>query len=170
MVTSVTTGTEQCNQIDCGKPGAFTFTWPGRDEAAICEDHVGHVRGVAQAMGMHLEVKRIRPGRAAQLGFAELRLANVTRCEKAFHLLDAWSPADWMLACTGELGEAANLIKKVKRGDFELDEKRSEIGEELADVVIYLDLLAANLGIDLGEATRRKFNIVSERRGSDIKL
>jgi NTP pyrophosphatase (non-canonical NTP hydrolase) len=44
------------------------------------------------------------------------------------------------------------------------------IAQELADTVLYADLLAARLGINLGEAIRDKFNIVSERMGSDIKL
>ena len=122
---------------------------------------------------------RQRPGRAGQLGFADLRYKNVVRCESSFgHIIDSWSPNDWMTAAAGELGEAANMLKKIKRGDYALDDPYNEhgvtyrdaVGWELADVVIYLDLLAARLGIELGEAVRAKFNIVSDRRGSDLKL
>jgi len=37
--------------------------------------------------------------------------------------------------------------------------------DELADVLTYLDLLAATLGVDLGRAAAQKFNEVSERVG-----
>jgi NTP pyrophosphatase (non-canonical NTP hydrolase) len=74
-----------------------------------------------------------------------------------------WTPADWMTATMGELGELANFMKKVRRGDSTLEEMRENIEKEFADVVIYLDILASQYGIDLGEATRKKFNEVSER-------
>lgn len=44
------------------------------------------------------------------------------------------------------------------------------IADELADLVIYADLLAERLEIDLGAAVVRKFNKVSERVGSNIRL
>lgn len=39
------------------------------------------------------------------------------------------------------------------------------LADELADVVIYLDILAAQLGIDLGEAVMKKWNKTSEKVG-----
>lgn len=101
------------------------------------------------------------------LTFNELRQANVERCEQSFHRLDEWSPTDWATALAGEIGEACNLIKKRRRGEDVADEA---IAHELADAVTYIDLLAARLGIDLGEAVRAKFNLVSDRVGSQIKL
>lgn len=90
------------------------------------------------------------------LTFDELRLANVRRCETAFHPLDEWTPADWMTAVAREVGEAANLIKKARRTDYaDLDTQRSDIADEIADAVICLDLLAGLLGIDLDEAIVR---------------
>jgi hypothetical protein len=74
---------------------------------------------------------------------------------------------DWACALAGETGEACNLIKKLRRGDA-IDTE--DIGKELADVVIYADLLAARLGIDLGEAVVQKFNEVSDRYGYAGKL
>ena len=65
----------------------------------------------------------------------------------------------------GETGEACNLIKKLRRGEAVRPET---IGEEIADVVIYADLLAARLGLDLGECVRAKFNLVSVKRGSHV--
>jgi NTP pyrophosphatase (non-canonical NTP hydrolase) len=81
-----------------------------------------------------------------------------------------WSLSDWALAVTGELGEACNLIKKVNRGDFTLDDARQDIADELADVQIYLDILAMRAGVDLGRAVQRKFNLTSEKVGSTVRI
>lgn len=101
------------------------------------------------------------------LSFGELRTANVQRCQDVFHEIDEWSPTDWACAAAGEMGEACNLIKKLRRGE---DVKTRDIAYEIADTVIYLDLLAVRLGINLGEAVREKFNIVSDRRDSEVRL
>jgi NTP pyrophosphatase (non-canonical NTP hydrolase) len=45
-----------------------------------------------------------------------------------------------------------------------------QIADELADVVTYLDLLAAVLGVDLGQAVADKFNEVSIRVGFPERL
>jgi hypothetical protein len=45
-----------CNQDGCGETGAFRFTWPGRDEQAICADHATKLRVVAEALGFHLQL------------------------------------------------------------------------------------------------------------------
>lgn len=95
------------------------------------------------------------------LTFRDLRIANLDRCLYAFHALEDWSPTDWGTAVAGEVGEALNLIKKMRRGE---PIERNAVAMELADAVIYLDLLAARLGIDLGRAVAYKFNRVSERR------
>lgn len=87
-----------------------------------------------------------------------------------------WSPAQWLQAVVGELGEFANLRKKFERGDLAFDEYAPLAAKELADVQTYLDLLARRAldlkdgtahptGVDLGEATRAKFNEVSVRVG-----
>lgn len=81
-----------------------------------------------------------------------------------------WSPAQWLQAVTGELGEYANIRKKFERGDIEEKEFLEMAAEELADVQTYLDILAFRLGIDLGEATILKFNKISKRVGSNIYI
>lgn len=81
-----------------------------------------------------------------------------------------WALSAWCNAVCGELGEAANLIKKIERGDFTLDEKRSDLAREFADIVTYLDILAMRAGVDLGEAVALKFNEVSERVGSTVRI
>tara|TARA_R100001143_G_scaffold35943_1_gene33528 strand:- start:3886 stop:4218 length:333 start_codon:yes stop_codon:yes gene_type:complete len=103
----------------------------------------------------------------SKLTFAKLRTMNTARCEQCFHPCDDWSETDWATAVAGEVGEACNLIKKRRRGEDISDRK---IARELADVVIYLDLLADRMGIDLGDAVAEKFNVVSKRVGSDIEL
>jgi hypothetical protein len=113
------------------------------------------------------------------LGFEELRKANVERCEQVFHKLDEWSPTDWATAVAGEVGEACNVIKKLRRldgADQTLDSPKTRLllrhmaVIELADVVIYADLLAARLGMSLGDAVRSKFNEVSVKRGASVFL
>lgn len=81
-----------------------------------------------------------------------------------------WLLSQWCNAVCGELGEAANLIKKIERGDLSLDEARDMLSDELADVATYLDLLANRARINLGEAIIDKFNRVSERVSSQVRL
>lgn len=46
----------KCNQQSCEVPAAYRFTWPGRDEAGICAEHVGKLRSVADALGLPLQI------------------------------------------------------------------------------------------------------------------
>lgn len=101
------------------------------------------------------------------LKFSELREVNVLRCEQSFHPLHSWSPTDWSNAMAGECGEACNLTKKLRRGDAVSEE---EIGKEIADVVIYADLLAARLDLDLAKCIREKFNEVSIKKENKLRL
>lgn len=115
------------------------------------------------------------PLEPAGLCFNELRKQNVARCEDVFHPLHSWSLGDWGVALAGEVGEACNIIKKLRRGEgeqtrLEVADFQAALAKEFADIAIYLDLLAARAGVDLGEAVRAKFNEVSAKRGSKIKL
>lgn len=114
---------------------------------------------------------RAAPVAPDALTFDAFRLANVTRCVK-WHPqgINSWSPSDWLTAVTGELGELASLLKMRNRerdglpgNKFSPSDK--QVADEIADVLTYLDLLAAALGIDLGRAAVEKFNEVSERVG-----
>lgn len=101
------------------------------------------------------------------LAFDILREANQRRLPEfaaAFPdaNLDDWKPNDWATATTGELGEACNLLKKLRRGQ---PIPREEIAREIADAQIYLDFLAWSLDIDLGEATIDTFNAKSDELG-----
>lgn len=92
-----------------------------------------------------------------------------------------WSPAQWLQAVVGELGEYANIRKKYERGDLTHHEYAQLAAKELADVQTYLDILAMRCldtpdgmvhehGVDLGKATTDKFNEVSERVGSTVRI
>jgi NTP pyrophosphatase (non-canonical NTP hydrolase) len=70
----------------------------------------------------------------------------------------------------GECGEVCDAVKKLRRladGTNTAKDPQTEheaidvIADELADLVIYADLLAARLGIDLGQSVQDKFNAVS---------
>jgi len=45
-----------CTQSGCDQPAEYRYTWPGSDEAGICEQHSAKLRGVAQAMGMYIQL------------------------------------------------------------------------------------------------------------------
>jgi NTP pyrophosphatase (non-canonical NTP hydrolase) len=104
---------------------------------------------------------------------------NRERCEspEGFnHALNSWSLSDWMTAVLGELGEAANVAKKLNRvrdgipGNKETEaELRAKFARELADTFIYLDLTAQAAGIDLPQVVVDVFNAKSEQIGSPIR-
>jgi len=65
----------------------------------------------------------------------------------------------------GEVGEACNIIKKLERERLGIRGSRSNVGalaEELADVIICVDLIAMGYGLDLGKAVIDKFNKTSK--------
>lgn len=113
------------------------------------------------------------------LGFEELHVVNATRCER-WHPPSStpWTSADWSNALCGEAGELANVVKKIRRhetgavnqGDPAMRELREMAAMELADVVIYADLVARHLQINLGEAIKLKFNKVSVKYGFPERL
>lgn len=128
--------------------------------------------------------------------FGTLRQANTLRLptfknkhgERAHAKDDGsdWSLAEWANAMGGEVGELAeaylllslvraagsvgNLTKKIGRGDVTLTEATAELSSELADVIVYADLLAFRAGFDLGAAVLDKFNAVSMRVRSPVVL
>jgi NTP pyrophosphatase (non-canonical NTP hydrolase) len=92
-----------------------------------------------------------------------------------------WSPAQWLQATIGELGEFANVRKKYERGDLTHAEYVILARKELADVQTYLDILAARsldtkegvphpFGVNLGAATADKWDEVSSRVGCALSI
>lgn len=73
------------------------------------------------------------------------------------------------LELAGEAGEACNELKKLERFRMEMVGGKEDIHglrEELADVLICVDLIA----MDLGDALKAKFNKTSEKYGLATKL
>lgn len=110
------------------------------------EDRPGSGAGARYHMAWR-EVERLENEAARVLGqtltFADLRAVNVPRCNEHFHPIDAWTPRQWALAAFGELGEMVNAYKKFA---WRKDGTRHEVGDEIADVLIYLDLVGASQG------------------------
>lgn len=118
------------------------------------------------------------------MNLSEFSKRNRDRCTSptAFnHELDSWSPAEWTNAMAGELGEAANLTKKllrhrdgiagnVKAEDRDVESLRRRAAREIADAVIYADLAVQALGFDLATEIRAAFNAKSEQIGCPIRV
>lgn len=71
-------------------------------------------------------------------------------------------------ALAGETGEFANIVKKLERTRLGLKGGTSDLNalaREAADILTYLELACATVGIDLAAAWIVKFNEVSEKHG-----
>ncbi|HXF53364.1 MAG TPA: MazG-like family protein [Hyphomicrobiaceae bacterium] len=107
--------------------------------------------------------------------FEEFSAVNRARCESPqgfHHQLNRWTASDWMTALLGEMGEAANIVKKLNRsrdgirGNNEEDAAlRAKLRRELADTFIYLDLFCQSLGFELVDAVIETFNAKSAEIG-----
>jgi len=98
---------------------------------------------------------------------------NVQRCNR-WHEggVDDWTPERWITAIVGELGEMANIRKKLFRiadgmvGSTEsIEELTEKEADEWADTMLYLLLFAAARRIDPNEALIRVFNRKSQQLG-----
>jgi NTP pyrophosphatase (non-canonical NTP hydrolase) len=83
-----------------------------------------------------------------------------------------WDPTDAITLeyrgneLAGEVGEACNVVKKLARERLGLRGSRADnqmLAEELADVIICVDLIAMMLDIDMESAVAHKFNATSEK-------
>lgn len=73
----------------------------------------------------------------------------------------------------GETGEACNVIKKLERERLGYVGSRvtvDDLADELADIIICVDLVADKVGINLGKAVINKFNKTSEKYGLSTRL
>jgi hypothetical protein len=117
------------------------------------------------------------------LTFGELKRVNKARCLK-FHPIDEWRPSQWSNAMAGECGEACNLTKKMDRiaPDSRVKIQMNKVGEtdmfdliqmlslELGDVIIYADLLATRVGLNLEDCVRDAFNNKSKSLGMSERV
>lgn len=102
--------------------------------------------------------------------WTKLRTANIAR--------DAvWNP-NKLLSLSfrgnelgGEAGEAQNVLKKIERERLGLVGSRAttqELGLELSDVIICVDLIAMEFDLDMAEFIPRKFNMTSRQRNLSV--
>lgn len=117
-----------------------------------------------------------------RMTFADLRTANMLRLPEFKNNLGKpahsepdgsdWTLLEWAGAMCGEAGEASNVAKKFRRGDYCVNNvtEVEELADEIADNIIYADILAAQADIDLGEAVRRKWNKTSAKIGYEGRV
>lgn len=103
---------------------------------------------------------------------SELRVANIRRNEE-------WDPKKRItplfraVELGGEVGELMNIVKKLERERIGIRGSRTtipQLAEEMADVLICLDLLGMEYDIDLELATRDKFNATSDKYNLSIRM
>lgn len=73
----------------------------------------------------------------------------------------------------GEAGEANNVVKKLVREQLGISGSRATremLAEELADIIICVDLVAIQYDVDLWNAVVRKFNATSEKVGLRTRM
>jgi NTP pyrophosphatase (non-canonical NTP hydrolase) len=110
------------------------------------------------------------------LSFKNFAFFNRKRCIESFGEDPLEYPMEyWALGLAGEAGEVAQEVKRLKdavrNGDEEARRKAFEnLCKEIGDVLPYLDMLAQCTGYPLEYLTAKKFNEVSDRRGSDVKI
>jgi NTP pyrophosphatase (non-canonical NTP hydrolase) len=104
--------------------------------------------------------------------FQKLKAANRKRSPEFGNTIEEWTLPEWGNALAGETGELCNIIKKVHRGDFNIDNASTKqmLADEAADVAIYLDLLCQRAGIDLENAIVNKFNYTSAKIHSEVRI
>jgi NTP pyrophosphatase (non-canonical NTP hydrolase) len=102
----------------------------------------------------------------------KLREANIVR-QREWDANEEFDLVFRAVEMAGEMGEACNVIKKLERERLGKRGSRAtiaQLAEELADVIICVDLVAMDAGIDLVSAVRAKFNASSEKLGLATKL
>lgn len=114
------------------------------------------------------------------LTFTEFQNKNEDRCVSGFkHNLNDWSLMEWGAATAGEVGEACNKAKKIKRitqnikgnKDYEnFGNLKDDMAREIIDGMIYSFLWLSAAGYNAEELIVKVFNAKSDEIGSDIKI
>lgn len=172
--------------------GNFVLAWPGPNPGwgtVVDALNMGQdSNGFDVDFGEDMSLKLIRERIAALLAepwvertpwevltLDHIREVNAERCD-LWHPPESepWISVDWSNALAGEVGEACNVVKKLRRletGVAHRDQEQDraalvkQLGDECADVLLYLDLLARHFEIDLTAAVVRKFDQTSEKFG-----
>jgi NTP pyrophosphatase (non-canonical NTP hydrolase) len=64
-----------------------------------------------------------------------------------------------IVSVVGEVGELANITKKIVRGDITYDDAKENITEEVVDIFIYVIKLCYQIGIDVEKSYLEKLKI-----------
>ena len=91
----------RCGQEGCNNRAAYRYTWPGKDEDGICEDHVEQVRAAAAAMSFHLQI----------LPLPSPDAANCKRCGGCGLIADTDEGEPW--TAWSELPPGADLAVRI---------------------------------------------------------
>ncbi|MGI3165528.1 MazG-like family protein [Pseudooceanicola sp. 200-1SW] len=135
--------------------------------------------GVALALEALIEATQPQPhlndtegNQQMALSFQQLREANDQR-QQEWPGNEKADVAFRAIEVAGECGEVAEAVKKHLRAMRGIEGSTGlidDVAVEIADAVISLDLLAAELAIDLSEAVTRKFNLTSDKYGMTTRL
>lgn len=107
----------------------------------------------------------------------EMQTINAQRSARWMAGSPGWTTLEIAGELAGEVGELANVCKKLRRSEMGVpgnkvsdDVLLQQARGEIADVMIVLMLTASKLGIDLHEAVRETFNAKSEQMGFPERL
>src|SRR5690554_4795012 len=133
------------------------------------EDIDGKIVSVRLDKSRHCTVPLYRTpqpsGAVKALSFDALRHANNER-QKEWPGNEHTDVAFRAIEVAGEAGEVLEAVKKflrAERGIRGSTATTKDIASEMADTIIALDLLANQIGVDLGAAVAKKFNATSEK-------
>lgn len=108
-----------------------------------------------------------------QLTFAEFTKGNKLRSVECFEReVEPASVEAFAIGVAEEVGEVMGKVRALlgysrRKKDAVTPE---DLGDEIADAVHYLDLLAECYGMRLEDCLQRKYNRVSERSGSSFRF
>lgn len=72
------------------------------------------------------------------------------------------------IGLAGEAGELANKVKKLLRGDQNVEELHAAIRAEMGDILWYLAALADDLGVSLSEVAGDNIAKLQDRYSRDV--
>lgn len=107
----------------------------------------------------------------------DMQRINAERSARWMAGSPGWTTLEIAGELAGEVGELANVCKKLRRSEMGVpgnkvsdDVLLGQARGEIADVMIVLMLTASKLGIDLEDAVRETFNAKSEALGFPERL